>query len=199
MTNPNPNTGSSYARKRIGLLGGSFNPAHEGHYAMALYALKRLGLDEIWWMVSPQNPLKPVEGMAPFEKRLADTKALARHPRFVVTDIESKLHTRYTVDTLLALKRRYPATKFVWLMGADNLKQVALWRHWPTIFKLAPVAIFRRPGYALNGKAVKRFSSGRKNPRVGGRLATMHPPAWVVLDNRLNLMSGTEMRHARKK
>jgi nicotinate-nucleotide adenylyltransferase len=192
MTNPTPNSGPSYAKKRIGLLGGSFNPAHEGHLAMALHALKRLSLDEVWWLVSPQNPLKPVAGMAPFEKRLADTKKLAKHPRFVVTAIEVRLGTRYTVDTLRALKRHFPATQFVWLMGADNLGQMPRWRQWQKIFAMVPVAVFRRPGYALHGKVVERFARYRVRNVRG--LAAMKPPAWLVLDNRLNLLSGTEIR-----
>src|SRR3954471_15978292 len=111
------------SRLRIGLLGGSFNPAHEGHVHLSREAIKRLDLDEVWWLVSPQNPLKPARGMAPLEERMAGAVRLAEPPRLRVTDLEARLGTRYTADTILALKRRFPATRFVWLMGADNLRQ----------------------------------------------------------------------------
>src|SRR5580698_9005109 len=111
-----PHSGPSFARMRIGLLGGSFNPAHAGHLEMSLHALKRLGLDQVWWLVNPQNPLKPSAGMAPLKERLRDASALARHPKIIVTDIQAQLNTRYTIDTLHALKRHFPRTRFIWLM-----------------------------------------------------------------------------------
>src|ERR1700733_917906 len=118
MINPGPHSGHAFAGLRIGLFGGSFNPAHGGHLAMSLYALKRMGLDQIWWLVSPQNPLKPERGMLPLAERLQRARALARHPKIIVSAIEAQLGTRYTVDTLRVLRTRFPAARFVWLMGA---------------------------------------------------------------------------------
>src|SRR6185437_14156158 len=145
MIRLHPYMGPVFAHMKIGLLGGSFNPAHEGHLAMSLYALKRLGLRQVWWLVSPQNPLKPSKGMAPFAQRLEQARQLTHDPRIVVTDIEAQLGTRYTVDTLRELRRHFPHTHFVWLMGADNMEQMPRWRRWPQIFMQVPVAIFRRP------------------------------------------------------
>ena len=134
-----------FADLKIGLLGGSFNPAHDGHLAMSLYALKRLGLDQIWWLVSPQNPLKSAAEMIPLARRMEQSMRLAAHPRLIVTSIESALGTRYTADTLRVLKKRFPRTRFVWLMGADNLRQIPCWKDWQDIFHAVPVAVFRRP------------------------------------------------------
>src|SRR5689334_12699484 len=113
--------------RRIGLLGGSFNPAHQGHREISLHALPRRGLDQVWWLVSPQHPLKPVDGMAPFRDRLEGARAVARHPRLKVTDIEARLGTRHTAATLRQLTRRFPGHRFVWLMGADNLVEIDRW------------------------------------------------------------------------
>ncbi len=121
-------------RRRVGLLGGSFNPAHAGHRHISLEALKRLDLDEVWWLVAPQNPLKPARGMAPFKTRLGAAAKLADDRRIKVLDLEAQLGTHYTVDTLAALQRRFPRTRFVWLMGADNLAQIRHWRRWTEIF-----------------------------------------------------------------
>jgi nicotinate-nucleotide adenylyltransferase len=201
MLNPHPRSGSSFSRMCIGLLGGSFNPAHEGHLAMSLYALKRLGLDQIWWLVSPQNPLKAAHDMAPFTARLEQARATAHHPKILVTDIEAQFGTRYTADTLRALHRRFPSTRFVWLMGADNFAQIPRWKNWAHIFAQMPVAVFRRPGYdaAIKGKAAMRFAKARHSFRQGKKLALMPPPAWLVLDNRLNLLSATALRRQRSR
>ena len=147
------------ARLRVGLLGGSFNPAHDGHRHISLLALRRLGLDQVWWLVSPQNPLKSTAGMAPLAERMAGARAAARHPAIKVTDIERRLGTRFTADTLVRLRRRFPDLGFVWLMGADNLVQVPKWQRWTEIFTCMPVAVFDRPSYsyaALAGKAATR-------------------------------------------
>jgi nicotinate-nucleotide adenylyltransferase len=194
MTDLHPHCGPSLARLRIGLLGGSFNPAHAGHLAMSLYALKRMKLDQVWWLVSPQNPLKPARGMLPLAERLARARGCARHPRIVVTDIERALGTHYTADSLRILRARFPATRFVWLMGADNLLQIPRWRKWTEIFRLVPVAVFRRKGYAISGRAAMRFGRFRHPAQYAIRLAGMKPPAWLVLDNPLNLLSATELR-----
>ncbi len=132
----------------IGLLGGSFNPAHGGHRRLSVAALQRLHLDAVWWLVSPQNPLKPVTGMAPLSARVASARRVARHPRICPTDIETALGTRLTIDTLRALKRRFPHVRFVWLMGSDNLAQFHCWANWRGIAREVPIVVIARPGYA---------------------------------------------------
>ncbi len=130
-----------------GLLGGSFNPAHKGHRRITLFTQAALGLDEVWWMVSPGNPLKPRKGMAPLSARVRSAKAASRNAPIKVTAIERELGTRYTVDTLRALKRRFPPRRFVWLMGSDNLAQFHKWRNWRQIAREMPIAVIARPGY----------------------------------------------------
>lgn len=130
-----------------GLLGGSFNPAHLGHRRISLFALHALGLAEVWWLVSPGNPLKPRAGMAPLSARFRSAQRVARNAPIRVTAIERQLGTRYTVDTLRALKRRFPRRRFVWLMGADNLAQLHLWRDWRRLAREMPIAVIARPGY----------------------------------------------------
>jgi len=188
--------------RRIGILGGSFNPAHRGHLDLSLKALHRLGLDEVWWMVSPQNPLKPVAGMAPFAERLAGARRLARDRRIKVTDIEDRLGTTYTAESLGLLRRRCPDCRFVWLMGADNLAQIDRWRAWKQIFHLVPIAIFARPTYcfsALAAKAARHFAQYRLKESAGRRLAMVPPPAWLFVHGRLNPISATEIRRRRSK
>ena len=174
---------------RIGLLGGSFNPAHDGHLYVGEAARKRLGLDYVWWLVAPQNPLKPSSDMAPLEDRLAGARALAgRHPRLIVTDLERNLGTRYTIDTLKVLTRRFPQVRFVWLMGSDNLEQFHRWRRWQDIAALMPIAVVIRPGSVLaqlRAKAMQRFVR-RKN--LG------KPPAIVLVDGRRKEASATVIR-----
>lgn len=130
-----------------GLLGGSFNPAHGGHRRITLFAIRALGLDEAWWLVSPGNPLKPRAGMAPLAARVRSARAFAHRAPIRVTAIERELGTRYTIDTLRALKRRYPKRRFVWLMGADNLAQFHRWKDWRAIVRSMPIAVVARPGY----------------------------------------------------
>ena len=132
---------------RTGLLGGSFNPAHGGHRRITRFAIEALGLDEAWWLVSPGNPLKPKKGMAPLAARLKSAEAQAHRAPIVPTAIEAELGTRYTVDTLRALKRRYPKRDFVWLMGSDNLAQFHRWKDWRVIARTMPIAVIARPGY----------------------------------------------------
>ena len=188
------------AARRIGLLGGSFNPAHHGHRDISLAALKYLDLDEIWWMVSPQNPLKPMDGMAPFAERLASARAMACHPKIRVTDVESRLGTQFTADTLKALVTRFPSCRFVWLMGADNLAQISSWRDWTKIFHLTPIAVFDRPTYtikALTALAARRFRRSRRREAALKMLAATPPPAWVFVHHRLNPISATAIRAER--
>ena len=187
--------------RRIGLLGGSFNPAHDGHRHISLLALRHLRLHEVWWLVSPKNPLKPAAGMADLAERLACAKTVARHPRIVVSDIEAHLNTRHTLDTLRRLQRRCGRTRFVWLMGADNLTQISQWRNWTSIFDTVPIAVFARPGYsmlALAGKAAHRYARIRIPARVASGLAASTPPAWVFLHSRLHHASATQIRAAGK-
>jgi nicotinate-nucleotide adenylyltransferase len=186
--------------RRIGLLGGSFNPAHEGHRDISLAALAYLDLDEVWWLVSPQNPLKPADGMASFAERMASAKAMAHHPRIRVTDLEQRLGTRYTADTLRKLVTRFPSYRFVWLMGADNLAQIASWRDWTKIFHLTPIAVFDRPTYtikALNSLAARRFRRSRRREAALKTLAATPAPAWVFVHHRLNPISATQIRAER--
>jgi nicotinate-nucleotide adenylyltransferase len=189
-------------KQRIGILGGSFNPAHRGHLDISLAALHRLGLDQVWWMVSPQNPLKPVDGMAPLPERLAAARAVARDNRIKVTDIEARLGTRYTAETLALLLRRTPERRFVWLMGADNLAQIDAWKDWQQIFHLLPIAVFARPSYcfmALAAKAARRFARYRLNEGAGRSLVMAMPPAWLFVHGRLNPISATEIRKSRSR
>ncbi|HWK43889.1 MAG TPA: nicotinate-nucleotide adenylyltransferase [Stellaceae bacterium] len=188
--------------RRIGLLGGSFNPAHAGHRHISLLALSHLDLDEIWWMVSPQNPLKSSDGMAPQQERIAGALAVAQHPRIKVTGIEAQLGSRYTADTLTILCQRFPRSRFVWLMGADNLLQISRWEKWRKIFQLAPIAIFARPPYslmALKGRAARVFAPARLNLRASRRLALMEPPAWVFFPTKLDPLSATEIRSQQRR
>jgi nicotinate-nucleotide adenylyltransferase len=184
-------------RRKIGLLGGSFNPAHEGHRHISLLALKALGLDELWWLVSPQNPLKPVAGMAPLDERIARAERVARHRLIKVTGIEAAFGTRFTADPLRALRRRFPQHRFVWIMGADNLRQISRWRDWTRIFATVPVAVFDRPTYsygALASKAAHRYARDRIALRLARRLADQALPAWVFVQIARHPASATELR-----
>lgn len=181
---------------RIGLLGGSFNPAHDGHLHVSEVALKRLGLDYVWWLVTPQNPLKGHVGLAPLEDRVRQARALTRNPRIVVMDIERALGTHYSIDTLNALQRRFPELHFVWLMGSDNLALFRRWRRWQEIAARVPIAVVQRPGTtlaSLNAKPMQRFAGRRCAERM---LALQAPPAFVILDGRRNAQSSTAIRAA---
>ena len=182
---------------RVGLLGGSFNPAHEGHLHISLLALDHLGLNELWWLVSPQNPLKPIAGMAPFDERLAGARAMADDPRIVVSDVEHQLGTRYTAETLPALVARFPGNAFVWVMGADNLAQISRWKDWTAIFQAVPIAVFDRPSYsdeALACGAARRFARFRVDSREARMLAGSEPPAWVFVRGEMNAASASRIR-----
>jgi nicotinate-nucleotide adenylyltransferase len=183
-------------RLRIGLLGGSFNPAHEGHLAISREALKRLRLDRVWWLVSPQNPLKPTDQSADLEQRLAAARAVADLPRVVVTDLERRIGTRYTVDTLGWLTRRWRA-RFVWLIGADNLAQLPRWRRWQRLVRMVPIAVFDREPYsylALAGRMASAYAGARLVERRAPVLAECPPPAWVYLRLRRHQASSTALR-----
>lgn len=184
---------------RTGLLGGSFNPAHRGHRHISLAALDALGLDEIWWLVSPGNPLKVKQGMAPLRARLASARLAARGAPIRVTAIERALGTIYTADTLARLVRRFPKRRFIWLMGADNLAQFHRWRDWRKIAALVPIAVVTRPGY--DGAALKAPAWGwlRRfvRPAAMARDWTMwRPPALVLLSLPPDPTSATALRAA---
>lgn len=186
--------------RRIGLLGGSFNPAHEGHRHISLEALKRLGLDELWWLVSPQNPLKTGDGMEPLAARVARARQVGRHPRIRVDAPELLLGTRYTLDTVRALRRAYPKARFVWLMGADILPQLVSWQGWRELFALIPIAAFARPGWsypALVSAAPRAFARYRIDSGAARTLASHKPPAWCFIPSRLDSHSATAIRAGR--
>ncbi len=184
-------------RRRIGLLGGSFNPAHEGHLAISQDALRRLRLDRVWWLVSPQNPLKPVAGMASFADRFASAQALAaRDRRIRASDLEQRLGTRYTVDTISWLKR-HRRDYNVWLIGADNLLQLPHWRHWRRLLATVPIAVFDREPYsypASTGRVARTYAPWRLAQRAAPALAQQSPPAWVYLRLRRHEASSTAIR-----
>jgi nicotinate-nucleotide adenylyltransferase len=164
--------------KRIGLLGGSFNPAHAGHRQISVEALRRLGLDEVWWLVSPQNPLKPVAGMAPLPARLASARAMARHPRIRVSAVETRLGTRYAVDTVAALQRRYPRLRFIWLAGADILPELHRWHRWRALLRRVPIAVVARPRYTGAAMRSPAMAWARRWRRPGG--AAVAWPDWSL-------------------
>jgi nicotinate-nucleotide adenylyltransferase len=183
--------------KRIGLLGGSFNPAHRAHRHISISALERLALDEVWWLVSPQNPLKSTDGMASLKTRIDSAQKVADDARIHVTDMETDLGTIYTIDTLRALLKRHAEHRFVWLMGADNFIQLPEWKDWREIFRLVPIAIFPRPTYsrrALSGKAARRFSKYRIPDSRAHRLADKKAPAWAFVSVKQDAISATLIR-----
>lgn len=189
-------------RRRIGLLGGSFNPAHGGHRHVSLEALTRLGLDEVWWLVSPQNPLKSDDGMEPLATRVARARQVANHPHIRVDAPELRLGTRYTLDTVRALKRVYPHARFVWLMGADILPQLERWVGWRELFREIAIAAFARPGWsyaALQSAAPRAFARYRLDAGQARRLATCNTPAWCFIPSRLDSHSATAIRAVRAK
>ena len=185
--------------KRIGLLGGSFNPAHRGHRQLSLYALKALQLDEIWWLVSPGNPLKEQHGMAPLPTRVASALAASRRLPIRVTVIERQWGTVYTVDTVQALRRRMLGHRFIWLMGADNLVQFHLWRDWRRIARLVPIAVVQRPGYDGAAHAARAMGWLRRFVRPAGQArgwTKWRLPALVLLKLPPDPTSATALRAA---
>ncbi|EPX86346.1 nicotinate-nucleotide adenylyltransferase [Rubellimicrobium thermophilum DSM 16684] len=186
-------------RQAVGLLGGSFDPPHAGHVQVTQTALRRLGLDRVWWLVSPGNPLK-TRGPAPLPQRMAAARAILRgHPRVQVTDIEVRLGTRYTAETLTRLRRLAPGLRLVWIMGSDNLLQFHRWHDWQRIMRMVPVCVVARPGARLAARfapAARAFRHAQLNESEARALARRKPPAWVVLNMPLNPLSSTALRHA---
>jgi nicotinate-nucleotide adenylyltransferase len=185
---------------RVGLLGGSFNPAHVGHRHVAQLARRRLRLDQVWLLVSPGNPLKPQGGMAPYPERLASARAIGDGRRIVASAIEAALRTRYTVDTLRLLRRRFPRVRFIWIMGADILEELPCWRRWLDIVRCVAFAVLPRPGHnlrALAGQAARRMRCVRRPPREA-RLMPGRAPGWAFLPTAQNTTSATAIRAAGK-
>ena len=182
-----------------GLLGGSFNPAHGAHRKITLFAIEALGLDEAWWLVSPGNPLKPRAGMAPLAARVRSARALARRAPIKVTAIERELGTRFTIDTLRALKRRYPGRRFVWLMGADNLAQFHRWKDWRAVARSMPIAVVARPGYDRRALASPAMAWLRRYRLPASCLKSRQEwsaPALIALRFDPDPRSATELRQA---
>ncbi|KZY49333.1 nicotinic acid mononucleotide adenylyltransferase [Sulfitobacter sp. HI0054] len=182
----------------VGLLGGSFDPAHEGHAHITREALKRFGLDRVWWLLSPGNPLKE-HGPAPMAQRMARARVVMDHPKVEITDIEAQLGTRYTAQTLAALRRHYPGVRFVWLMGADNLAQFHLWQDWRQIMETVPVGVLARPGQRISAR-MSRAAALYAPYRIAGRnsqlLGRATAPAWCFVNVPMVDVSSTALRAA---
>ena len=186
---------------RIGLFGGTFDPPHQAHLAASLLAMKRLRLDRVWWLVTPGNPLKDTRGLQPLEQRIAAARALTSHPRIDVTGLEAVINTRYTYETLLFLRRRCPGVRFVWIMGADNLRSFSRWQNWQGIAALMPIAVVDRVGpslYANGSIAAQAFARFRIPEQDATSLADRKPPAWVYLHGLKSALSSTALRAGRR-
>jgi nicotinate-nucleotide adenylyltransferase len=186
---------------RIGLLGGSFNPAHDAHRALSLLAWKRLGLDRVWWLVSPGNPLKLNRDLPPVEARVAQACKIAASPFIDVLAPEVGYRTRYTYDTAARISRDFPRTRFVWLMGADNLAQFHRWKRWREIAELMPMAVVERPGdedAPLSSHAAHALARFRVDESDAPLLLSMRPPAWVYLHGLKSPLSSTSLRTGNK-
>lgn len=180
----------------IGLLGGSFDPPHAGHAHITRWALKSFGLDRVWWLVSPGNPLK-ARGPASLARRMAASRSLMRDPRVVITDIEARLGTRYTAATLRRMRHLYPGVRFVWLMGADNLATFHHWKDWDEIMTSIPIGVLGRPGEVVAAgvsPAARRFRFARLAARRGAALSRRAPPCWCLLTGPMVDLSSTEIR-----
>ena len=190
--------GPADQRSVIGLLGGSFDPPHEGHVRATLEAMRRFGLPRVWWLVSPGNPLK-ARPPAPLEDRVARARALMRHPRVEISDVEARLGTVRTAETLAALRGLYPRTRFVWLMGADNMAEFHLWHDWRGIAAHHPIGVLARPGHRLRARtspaARVLMRSRLRGPRAR-LLGSVDAPAWAIANIPMSPMSSTVLRAA---
>jgi nicotinate-nucleotide adenylyltransferase len=186
-----------YPGQRIGLFGGSFNPPHAAHLSACLLAMKRLGLDKVWWLVTPGNPLKNTLGLAPLDERVAAARELARHPRIDVTGIEAEIGIRYSYDTVRYLASHCPGVHFVWIMGADNLRTFHHWQKWRSIAELVPIAVVDRPGpslYAASSVTAHALGRHRIPESEAASLPGRRPPAWVLLHGLKSSLSSTALR-----
>jgi nicotinate-nucleotide adenylyltransferase len=182
---------------RVGVYGGSFNPAHQGHAHVAETARRRLGLDRVIWLVSPQNPLKPSHETAGLAERMAGARRVARGRSMIVSDAETRFGSQYTIDTLRALKARFPGVDFVWIMGADSLATFHRWRGWTQIMAEVPVAVVSRPWISLKSRfspAARRFAHARVPAQQARLVPGADPPRWVFLTGPLNFQSSTTLR-----
>jgi nicotinate-nucleotide adenylyltransferase len=187
---------------RIGLFGGTFDPPHEAHLAACLIAMKRLDLDRVWWLVTPGNPLKDTRGLAPLEERIVAARALARHPRIDVTGVEAQIGTSYTYETIAYLKRHCPGVRFVWIMGADNLRSFHRWQKWRGIAAMVPIVVVDRLGpslYANASVAGQALGRARVSETAARSLPNRKPPAWAYLHGLKSPLSSTALRAARHK
>ncbi len=187
---------------RVGLFGGSFNPPHASHRAVSLLALKKLALDKVWWLVTPGNPLKSPAGLPPLAERIAESEKLADHPRIEVTGLESVIGAQYSFDTIKWLLGECSGVRFVWIMGADNLKDFHRWKNWREIFMLIPIAVVDRGGLSLlatSGPAAHRFARARIAENQARTLPDRSPPAWVYLHGIKSKLSSTALREAKKR
>jgi nicotinate-nucleotide adenylyltransferase len=187
---------------QVGLFGGSFNPPHAGHSLVAEIALRRLALDQLWWMVTPGNPLKSTRELAPLAERLRLSEAIAEDPRIKVTAFEAAHHVRYTADTLALIKARNPGVDFVWIMGADNLRDFHRWQRWRQIATTFPIAVIDRPGATLSflsSVMAKTFDHARVDEADAPTLAHHRAPAWTFIHGPRSLLSSTAIRNARAK
>ncbi len=185
---------------RIGLFGGTFDPAHAAHRAACLLAMRRLRLDRVWWLVTPGNPLKDTRGRAPLSERVAAARALAHHPRIDVTDFEAQLGSHYTFETIAYLVRRCPGVRFVWIMGADNLRSFHRWQRWRDIAAMVPIVVIDRLGpslYAAAGAAGHALAHARLPETAARALPERKPPAWIYLHGLKSPLSSTALRAKR--
>lgn len=185
---------------QVGLFGGSFNPPHAGHVLVAEIALRRLALDQLWWMVTPGNPLKSTRELAPLQERIARSEAITRNPRIKVTAFEAAHHVRYTADTLALVRARNPGVDFVWIMGADSLRDFHRWERWRDIMMTFPIAVIDRPGATLSflsSVVARSFDHARVDEMNAPRLARMQAPAWTFIHGPRSTLSSTAIRNGR--
>lgn len=187
--------------QRIGLFGGSFNPPHLGHVHVCELALRRLHLDQVWWLVTPGNPLKDISRLAPLEDRIVACEKITTSPRMKITACETQINTRYTADTIAHIQQRNHNVNFVWLMGADNLGQFHQWERWRDIANRIPIAVIDRPGSTMalhSARAAQSLAAYRVDETDSKSLPLLSPPAWTFLHGPRNTLSSTALRRAKE-